>query len=229
MIPSNSLPPNKTLSTRYMARRFVAAVLLLSLVNAVSALPEDRRQSINLSSDRATYENNQGIYTGNVRMSQGSLKIAADQVIIIESDRKVTKVVARGNPARFEQQPRSGEGIVEASANLIEYELDAEEILLQQNARIQHQGSTISGDRIVYSGRKQLVVADGGSNQKDKRVQMTLQPQNNSDDEDADQSTAAPAETDSAGSTETAPPSSAQQPKPSQSSPSSPSPDQDAD
>lgn len=219
--------PNKALSTRYLARRCVAAVLLLSLVSAVSALPEDRRQSINLSSDRATYENNQGIYTGNVRMSQGSLKIAADQVIIIESDRKVTKVVARGNPARFEQQPRSGEGIVEASANLIEYELDAEEILLQQNARIQHQGSTISGDRIVYSGRKQLVVADGGSNQKDKRVQMTLQPQNNSDDED--QSTTAPAKTGSAGPAETAPPSSAPQPKPSQSSPSSTSPDEDAD
>lgn len=161
--------------------------LLLALGVTAAALPEDRRQSINLSSDRATYENNQGIYTGNVKMSQGSLKIAADQVIIIESDRKVTKVVARGTPARFEQQPRAGEGKVEASANLIEYELDAEEILLQHNARIQHQGSTISGDRIVYSGRKQLVVADGGSNQQDKRVQMTLQPQNSAgDDRDGD-------------------------------------------
>lgn len=220
----------KRISPRRVVAHIVAVSgLLLGFVCTATALPEDRRQSINLSSDRATYENNQGIYTGNVRMSQGSLKIAADQVIIIESDRKVTKVVARGKPARFEQQPRTGEGIVEASANLIEYELDAEEILLQDNARIQHQGSTISGDRIVYSGRKQLVVADGGSNQKDKRVQMTLQPQNNSDADAADKSaapaddeaTANPVDADSAADQEGTPPSA--------NTSTSPSPDQETD
>ena len=87
------------------------------------------------------------------------------------------KVIAHGSPAYFEQQPRAEEGVVSASARLIEYSLSDEEILLQKDATIRHQGSKISGDRIVYSGRKQLVVADGGSRSLDGRVQMTLQPQ----------------------------------------------------
>lgn len=161
-----------------------ASSLLLGLVLSSSclSLPEDRRQPINLSSDKATYENNRGIYTGNVNMSQGSLKIKADKLIIVESDRRVEKVIAEGSPAHFEQQPRSDEGVVVASARLIEYSLGDEEILLQRDATIRHQGSKISGDRIVYSGRRQMVIADGGSRALNGRVQMTLQPQSAPDE-----------------------------------------------
>lgn len=163
--------------------KYASGLLLGLLLSANSlGLPEDRRQAINLSSDKATYENNRGIYTGNVNMSQGSLKIKADKLIIVESDRRVEKVIAEGSPAHFEQQPRSDEGVVVASAQLIEYSLGDEEILLQRDATIRHQGSKISGDRIVYSGRKQMVIADGGSRALNGRVQMTLQPQSNPED-----------------------------------------------
>ncbi|WP_373081789.1 lipopolysaccharide transport periplasmic protein LptA [Zhongshania sp.] len=151
--------------------------LALSVCSAALSLPDDRKQAINLSSDRAIYENNQGVYIGNVNMSQGSLKIRADKLTIIESNRKVEKVIAEGSPAYFEQQPRTDEGVVIASAQRIEYSLQQEEILLQKNASITHQGSKISGDRVVYSGRKQMVVADGGTTEKENRVKMTLQPQ----------------------------------------------------
>ncbi len=151
--------------------------LLLVIATSVQALPDDRRKAINLSSDRATYENNRGIYTGHVEMNQGSLKIHADQLIIVESDRQVQKVVAYGKPAKFEQQAREDGGTVTASAQQIEYIIDQEEILLLKEANISHQGSHISGDRIVYSGRRQTVVADGGKDKADNRVKMTLQPQ----------------------------------------------------
>jgi lipopolysaccharide export system protein LptA len=149
----------------------LGAALLLSVSQYSLSLPDDRKQAINLSSDRAIYEKNQGIYIGNVNMSQGSLKIRADKLTIVESDRKVEKVIAEGTPAYFEQQPRADEGVVIATAQRIEYSLQDEEILLQRNASITHQGSKISGDRVVYSGRKQMVVADGGSNDKENRVQ----------------------------------------------------------
>ncbi|MFT6552371.1 MAG: lipopolysaccharide export system protein LptA [Zhongshania marina] len=160
-----------------LTKAALSAALFLSLSQLALSLPDDRRKAINLSSDRAVYERNQGIYIGNVNMSQGSLKIRADKLTIVESDRKVQKVIAEGTPAYFEQQPRADEGVVIASAQRIEYSLQQEEILLQKNASITHQGSKISGDRVVYSGRKQTVVADGGSNEKDNRVKMTLQPQ----------------------------------------------------
>ncbi|AMO69482.1 lipopolysaccharide transport periplasmic protein LptA [gamma proteobacterium BDW918] len=155
----------------------LAITLTLSVCSTALSLPDDRKQAINLSSDRAIYENNQGVYIGNVNMNQGSLKIRADKLTIIESNRKVEKVIAEGSPAYFEQQPRAKEGVVIASAQRIEYSLAQEEILLQKNASITHQGSKISGDRVVYSGRKQMVVADGGTTEKENRVKMTLQPQ----------------------------------------------------
>ncbi|WP_295876030.1 lipopolysaccharide transport periplasmic protein LptA [uncultured Zhongshania sp.] len=175
----------------------LAAALFLAVSQIAVSLPDDRKKAINLSSDRAIYENNQGIYIGNVNMSQGSLKIRADKLTIVESDRKVEKVIAEGSPAYFEQQPRAEEGVVIASAQRIEYSLQQEEILLQGNASITHQGSKISGDRVVYSGRKQMVIADGGSNEKDNRVKMTLQPQAAPDD--------APASGDNKGAAEPSP------------------------
>jgi lipopolysaccharide export system protein LptA len=65
--------------------------------------------------------------------------------------------------------------------------------LLQKNASITHQGSKISGDRVLYSGRKQMVVADGGSDNKENRVKMTLQPQGVTDDAQAAQKDNSPA------------------------------------
>jgi lipopolysaccharide export system protein LptA len=171
----------------------LGAALLLSVCQSSLSLPDDRKQAINLSSDRAVYEKNQGIYIGNVNMSQGSLKIRADKLTIVESDRKVEKVIAEGTPAYFEQQPRADEGVVIASAQRIEYSLQDEEILLQKNASITHQGSKISGDRVLYSGRKQMVIADGGSDNKENRVKMTLQPQGVTDDAQAAQKDNSPA------------------------------------
>jgi lipopolysaccharide export system protein LptA len=171
----------------------LGAALLLSVSQSSLSLPDDRKQAINLSSDRAVYEKNQGIYIGNVNMSQGSLKIRADKLTIVESDRKVEKVIAEGTPAYFEQQPRADEGVVIASAQRIEYSLQEEEILLQKNASITHQGSKISGDRVLYSGRKQMVIADGGSDNKENRVKMTLQPQGVTDDAQTAQQDNSPA------------------------------------
>ena len=61
----------------------LAITLTLSVCSTALSLPDDRKQAINLSSDRAIYENNQGVYIGNVNMSQGSLKIRADKLTII--------------------------------------------------------------------------------------------------------------------------------------------------
>lgn len=171
-------------NTMHILQKALAAIALTSMTCIAHSLPDDRNKAINLSSDRATYENNQGIYSGNVKMSQGSLKIEADKLVIVESNRKVEKVIAHGRPAKFEQIPREGEGVVVATANTVEYRLNEEEILLQKNASITHQGSMISGDRVVYSGKKQTVVADGGSAAENGRVKMTLQPQNTNESTD---------------------------------------------
>lgn len=153
----------------------VTALLLTAL--DVSALPSDRQEEIKISADSATYQDNRGIYTGNVILIQGSLRIQADRLIINQANRKVSDVIATGRPARFQQQPKSNTGTVTASAKTIRYEVGANEIILTESAYIVHKGSEISSERIVYNAAKESVLADGQNKPGGSgRVNMVLQP-----------------------------------------------------
>jgi len=154
----------------------LAAMVLLN-PSVATALPSDRQAPIKISADNATYKNNQGTYTGNVILTQGSLRIQADRLVINQTNRKVSDVVATGRPARFQQQPAANTGTVTASAKTIEYEVRDNEIIFTESAYILHKGSEISSERIVYNAAKESVLAEGQTKRGGSgRVNMILQP-----------------------------------------------------
>ncbi|MGK0500362.1 MAG: lipopolysaccharide export system protein LptA [Oceanicoccus sp.] len=162
-----------------------AALLPLTAV----ALPEDSSQPINIQSDRAsqkTLANSELIeYFGNVVMTQGSLKITGDHIIINSKQRQVTKIIATGQPAVFEQQSDPAKSPIRASANKLNYKLKTDTVILTKNASIVQDGTTVSGDRIEYNIAAEQVKAEGGN----ERVTMILTP------ETADSSDQEPAST----------------------------------
>ena len=152
--------------------------MLLSLLIAagsIQALPSDRRAPINVSADSATYKDSRGTYTGNVILTQGTLRIEADELTIIQTNRKVSAVIANGRPARFQQQARANGGKVHASARRIRYEVRDNQMTLTENAHITHKGSEIHSEKIVYNAERESVLAEG-SKRAGERVNMTLQP-----------------------------------------------------
>jgi lipopolysaccharide export system protein LptA len=154
-------------------------VWLAALPSMVNALPEDREQPIRITADQAIRDEKQGftVYSGNVQMDQGSLHIDADKITIYHSQEDASRVIAEGAPARMHQQPEPDKGLVMAEANKIEYFKEEDRALLTQNARIQQDGSTVTGDTIEYFISEQLVRADSNQDAADSRVEVVIPAQ----------------------------------------------------
>lgn len=159
-------------------------------IPAASALQSDRSQAITIDADSAERDEQAGTttYSGKVEMAQGSMRIQADKIIIYSSKDKVSKIVASGKPAKYEQKPNEKDGKVIASANILEYRIDEESLRLIEQASLNQEGTSLSGSSIEYDVRKSVVKA--GSNQtKKQRVRMVIPPKairNNDETENND-------------------------------------------
>lgn len=158
-----------------------AAILasLFFLSGYVSALESDRDQPIEIESDRAEFHELEGytIYSGNVRLSQGSIMLEAAEISIYFENGEVYKLVATGDRAYYEQLPAENEGKVVAQANTIEYLLQGDLINLVQNASLTQDGATLNGELITYDVRNHLLRANNRSDQEtteNGRVRVTI-------------------------------------------------------
>jgi lipopolysaccharide export system protein LptA len=112
---------------RILKARLAGLILLCGIVSTTTGLPTDSRQELKLIYDSSSSDIKNGVtvYTGNVKLTQGSLRIESDELVVHGSDKAVEKMIATGSPAVFEQQPSLGQAPVIASGKRIEYELKA--------------------------------------------------------------------------------------------------------
>ncbi|MEQ9395044.1 lipopolysaccharide transport periplasmic protein LptA [Haliea sp.] len=157
----------------------VAAAAWLLLAPGAIALPEDRQQPIRISADQALRDERQGFteYTGNVRLQQGSLQIEAEKITVFHQQVAADRILAEGNPARLQQQPEADKGIVHAAAQRIEYFKAEERVNLTRQARIEQEGSIVTGDSIDYYMAEQRVRADSGRREDGGRVEVVIPAQ----------------------------------------------------
>ena len=166
---------NNKLSLSSVARRLVAFGLLL-FVRIALALPEDQQQPVHITADSAIQENNTVTYRGNVVIVQGSIRIEADQVVILHEKGKLQKATATGKPARFQEQPEADGGLITGYAlTLIYYGAD-QRVELLQDAFVDRDKSTVKGNRIEYLLPSKTVRAEGAASNQSGRVEMILQP-----------------------------------------------------
>lgn len=182
---TNTAPIN-TVSVANMkeSSRYFAVLLLTTactlLPLPLQALPADNQQPINIQSDKASQKalgnNEKTEYFGNVVMTQGSMKIQGEHVVINSENRKVTTIIAKGTPASFEQQSNLETQPIKAQAHTIRYNLKNEIIILQEQASIKRlDGSLVSGEEIQYDIAAERVNASGGDTE-DSRVNIVLMP-----------------------------------------------------
>ena len=94
--------------------RLLGALLLLCLTAlppAGRALDSDQEQPIRITADEALRDEKQGytVYRGNVRMTQGTLRIEADAITIYHRSEEADRIVAEGRPALI--GPVSGDAL----------------------------------------------------------------------------------------------------------------------
>jgi lipopolysaccharide export system protein LptA len=164
---------------QYLTPWAAALVMALTLVaGPTQALPDDRDQPIHITADKALRDEKLGVtvYSGNVQMDQGSMRITADTLTIYHIAEEADKIVAEGRPAKMQQQPELDKGPVHAHARVIEYFRDEERVHLQSNARVEQDGAVVTGDSIDYLIAEQLVKADSDQTLEGNRVQVIIPP-----------------------------------------------------
>ena len=136
------------------------------------ALPEDRLQPVNIEADRAELSHTAGrtVYEGNVKLSQGSLRINADRLVITLQNGTVSELTANGSQAVLEQLISADKPPLNARADTIVYRVGDELLLLTGNALVVQGESTIASNRIEY-------LINSGGIKADERVRLTLPTQ----------------------------------------------------
>ena len=157
------------------------SVCLLCLVwplpATLLAKPDDQTQPIRLQADRVEIDEKKStsLYLGHVQMEQGTLKIKADEVLVMMKEGRVDKIIIKGKPATFEQQPAKQPDIVYSKADYMEYFADNQRLILKTNAEVTQGQNLFRGDHIEYDTRNSLVKAHKDPN-SDGRVTAIIQP-----------------------------------------------------
>ncbi|HSX84790.1 MAG TPA: lipopolysaccharide transport periplasmic protein LptA [Cellvibrio sp.] len=159
----------------------VIAAFVISYSTASLALPSDKNETIRGSADNLMVDQKNGVatYTGSVKIEQGSLMISADSIVIhTNPDSSVEKMIATGNPARFQQQPEKDQGVVTAAAKQITYTPNNERLVLIEDASVEQNGAVMSGPHIDYDLLKEVMKAAGknGTSGNGQRIEIVIPP-----------------------------------------------------
>ncbi|MBM7072256.1 lipopolysaccharide transport periplasmic protein LptA [Shewanella sp. 202IG2-18] len=152
--------------------------LLIASSSAAIAKLDDLKQPVNISADasQGDIKKNQVVYSGNVLIIQGSIKITADDMSATK-DKKTGngQFIATGKPAKFSQVLDDGKlGI--ASATKIAYEQKTGDLVLSGDAHLDVGGIKMHANLIRYNVENQHVEAEGSANGKDKGRVQTIIP-----------------------------------------------------
>ncbi len=153
---------------------------LLLFPPAAPAQESDRRQPVQIEADRLEIDQARGTshYQGAVILRQGSLRLEADSLWVYSQDRRLSRVIAQGQPARLRQRPDGTEQAIEAEALRIEYTTDDGLLIFSGAAELRQGGNRFRGQRIEYDSRARRVRASGDTTDEGHgRIQVIIQPQ----------------------------------------------------
>ena len=165
----------------------VAAGILLALL-AMLASPAfaelaDRDKPLNLEADTMTVDDVKkvSVYQGNVVLTQGTLAIHADKLVVTEGPDGSNHGTAHGNPATFRQKREGADEYIEGYGQRIEYDSAKDVVELFTQARMKRNGDEVRGNYISYDGKTEFFKVVGGkeavtANNPRGRVRAVIQP-----------------------------------------------------
>ncbi len=156
----------------------ILATALLSVSFSAAALKGDTDQPINIDSGSQSLdmENNVVVFSDNVVITQGSIKINAAKVTITRQEGKKETIDASGAPVTFQQTLDNGKP-VNGKGNSVHYDLGSEFLTLIGNAELKQLDSFIKANKITYDVKKQQLKATSGGKSRVKTVLIPSQLQ----------------------------------------------------
>jgi len=148
----------------------------LAIATLAYSKSEDNQQPIYVEADSLEVRDsdNISVYTGNVKLSQGSLKIQSDQLTLyFDDDKTLTLMLMTGSPATFRQLNDSNLEIT-GEALKMEYRESESTLLLLNKAKLTQGADIIESNKIFLNINSNIIEA--GSLESESRVRMLIQP-----------------------------------------------------
>lgn len=161
-------------------------LVILTLLTPLAALAEkaDRDKPINLEADTVAVNDAKqiSVYTGNVVLTQGTLVIHADKLVVREDSQGFQHGTSYGNPTTFKQKQEGKNEYISGSAQRIEYNGRMDKVQLYEKAWVKRGEDIVYGDYIMYdAGAEYAEVISGGTktatgDAPKSRVKAIIQP-----------------------------------------------------
>lgn len=162
----------------------VAALLLVLFAShPVWAEKADRDKPIDLEADSLTQNDAKKIstYTGNVVLTQGTLAIRADKLIVREDSEGFQHSTSYGDPTTFRQKLEGKDAYITGSGQRIEYDGRMDKVQLYVKAWVKRGEDIVHGDYIMYDANSEYAEVIGGpraatADNPKGRVHAVIQP-----------------------------------------------------
>ena len=163
----------------------IGSVMILLCSPAVHAEKADREKPMNIEADRMTVDDRNKVQTfeGRVKMTQGTLVILANKVVVTQDADGYQKGVAtngEGGLARFRQKREGRDEYIDGEAERIEYYNRTDKAQLFQRAYMKNGKDEVRGQYIEYDGYTENYLVTNGPNasvvQGGDRVRAVIQP-----------------------------------------------------
>jgi len=165
-------PEPRRLLNPAAARATLAVVLLLPAL--AFGLARDRQQPMDIGADHSSAQlgdDGKAVLTGNVFIEQGTLRIDADKATVDKQAGEFSRAVFDGEPARMQQALESG-GMVKIRARNVDYDMQADVVVLTGDVVITQPEGELRGERVRYDLKTERM--EGGA--PGSRIRMRIEP-----------------------------------------------------
>jgi lipopolysaccharide export system protein LptA len=165
--------------TNYLNKLYLACGIFL-ISTASYALESDYDKPIHITSyhQHAKMKENIIVFTEDVILTQGSIKMTGDKVTVTRGKKPNHETMeAQGERATFYQLQDDGKPF-NAKANTIFYDVAKDKIILTGDAEVKQLDRQINGTQITYFLTSEELIVDSGKTKsgKPKRVETVFLP-----------------------------------------------------
>jgi lipopolysaccharide export system protein LptA len=172
---------------RYAINLCLVVPLVLASSGVAHADRADREKIMYLEANRVLVDDAKQIsnFEGSVQLTQGTMLIQADKIVVSEDAQGYQHLTATGLPAKFKQRYEGSDEYAEGYGERIEYDTRADTVDFFEQARVKRGQDEVSGAHITYSTKTEVFEANGKpaiankEPSRSERVHAVIQPKSN--------------------------------------------------
>lgn len=170
------------------AKTALSFLLLATWCAWAQAENADRDKPIHLESDTVVIDDAKqtSVFEGKVELTQGTMLIRADKIVLTQDKLGNKHCTATGNLASFRQKQEGTDEYMEGYGERIEYDTRTETVDFFVRARVKREQDDVQGDHITYSTRTETFQVSGNpayaQDPEKGRVHAVIQPKSKEND-----------------------------------------------